>query len=231
MAQSRAMKAPLNLIWLAALLPACPAYAATPQPLENDNRTLTVLAHDYAGLQDGAVYELQTVTAVLLSRIGIRVEWIWCNAGRRDERSALCGAQQTRGHIVIRILTSYAGHGTKPIAPLASAVVDDAHASLYALEIRQYAGDNGLSLGCLMGYTAVHEIGHVLLGKGHSRSGIMRAVWDRADFAWMSRLGLAFSKPEGKQMRRAVPANPTYRAAAAQSAPGPESSSQSVQSK
>jgi len=231
LAQSRAMKAPLNLIWLAALLPACPAYAATPQPLENDNRTLTVLAHDYAGLQDGAVYELQTVTAVLLSRIGIRVEWIWCNAGRRDERSALCGAQQTRGHIVIRILTSYAGHGTKPIAPLASAVVDDAHASLYALEIRQYAGDNGLSLGCLMGYTAVHEIGHVLLGKGHSRSGIMRAVWDRADFAWMSRLGLAFSKPEGKQMRRAVPANPTYRAAAAQSAPGPESSSQSVQSK
>jgi hypothetical protein len=99
------------------------------------------------------------------------------------------------------------------------------------LEIKQYAGDNGLSLGCLMGYTAVHEIGHVLLGKRHSRSGIMRAVWDRADFAWMSRLGLAFSKPEGKQMRRAVPANPTYRAAATHSAPGPEASSQGIQSK
>jgi hypothetical protein len=221
----------MNLLWFAALLLACPAYAATPQPVENDNRTLTVLAHDYAGLQDGAVYELQTVTAILLSRIGIRVEWIWCNAGRRDERSELCGAQQTRGHIVIRILTSYAGHGTKPVAPLASAVVDDGHASLYALEIRQFAADNSLSLGCLMAYAAVHEIGHVLLGKGHSRSGIMRAVWDRADFAWMAQCGLAFSKPEGEKMRQAVPANPTYRAAAAQATSGPESSSQSVQSK
>jgi hypothetical protein len=226
------MKTPLNLIWFAALLPvSSPAYAATPQPLENDNRTLTVLAHDYAGLQDGSVYELQSLSAILLSRVGIRVDWVWCNAGRRDERSALCGAQPTRGHIVIRILTGYPGHRLRPVPPLASAAVEDGHASLYALEIRQFASDNGLSLGCLLGYAAVHEIGHVLMGKGHSRSGIMRAVWDRSDFAGMAQSGLTFSKPEGEKLRRAVPATATYRAAVTQSTPRPASFPQNTEGK
>ena len=139
------MKAPLNLIWFAALLPACLAYAATPQPLGNDNRTLTVLAHDYAGLQDGSVYELQTVTATLLSRIGIRLEWIWCSAGRRDERSALCGVQETRGHIVIRIMTGYPGHRMKPLDTLGSAAVGEGYASLYGgtHTVGRYAGSVG----------------------------------------------------------------------------------------
>lgn len=202
------MKTPSIAIWLAALLAVCPAASAVNfQPLENSDRKLTVLAHDYAGLQDGAAFELQTLTAVLFSRVGIRVEWVWCTAGRRNERSALCGETSTRGHIVIRILPGHPGHENRLVPALGAAVVSDGYAVLYGMQIRQFAGNNGLSLGCLMAYATAHEIGHLLLGERHSVSGIMRAVWGKSEFIGMAQGCLTFCPSECEKIRRAVPGN------------------------
>ena len=226
------MNSALNLIWFAALLPVCsPAYAAAPQPLEDRTPALTVLALDYAGLRRDAARELQSLTTELMSRAGIRVEWVWCNAGRRDARSVLCGARLTPDIVVIRILTRNPGDYRRLTEPLGYAVIEEGYVSLYASEIRQVAVHWDLSFGCLLGYAAVHEIGHLLLGREHSRSGVMRAVWGRSECGKMSQSRLTFSKSEGEAMRQAVPAAATYRAAATQGTPGPESFSQSMQSK
>ena len=226
------MNGALNLIWFAALLPVCsPAYAAAPQPLEDRTPALTVLALDYAGLRRDAARELQSLTTELMSRAGIRVEWVWCNAGRRDARSVLCGTRLTPDIVVIRILTRNPGDYRRLTEPLGYAVIEEGYVSLYASEIRQVAVHWDLSFGCLLGYAAVHEIGHLLLGREHSRSGVMRAVWGRSECGKMSQSRLTFSKPEGAKLRQAVPAAATYRSSATQGTPGPESLSQSPQSK
>jgi hypothetical protein len=70
-----------------------------------------------------------------------------------------------------------------------------------------------------MAYAAVHEIGHLLMGKDHSRTGIMRAEWGKAEYGEMAQRGLAFSDAEAKAMRRAVPSTGSYRAEAKHSTP------------
>jgi hypothetical protein len=57
-----------------------------------------------------------------------------------------------------------------------------------------------------MAYAAVHEIGHLPLGKEHSRSGVMRAQWGKVEYRAMAMRWLAFSNVEGEMMRRALPA-------------------------
>jgi hypothetical protein len=224
------MNSALNLLLFAALLPVCsPAYAAAPQPLENRTPVLTVLALDYAGLRGDAARELQSLTTELMSRAGIRVEWVWCNAGRPDARSVLCAARLTPGIVVIRILTRHPADYRRLTEPLGYAVIEEGYVSLYASEIRQVAVHWDLSFGCLLGYAAVHEIGHLLLGREHTRSGVMRAVWGRSECSRMSQSRLTFSQSEGEAMRRSVPANTTYRAAAAPATPAPESFLQGVQ--
>jgi hypothetical protein len=53
----------------------------------------------------------------------------------------------------------------------------------------------------ILGLSAAHEIGHLLLGSGkHSRSGLMRAQWDAKDLERASQGGLRFTNDEGKQV-------------------------------
>jgi len=59
----------------------------------------------------------------------------------------------------------------------------------------------GIPMDLVLGITATHEIGHLLLRRGHSPSGIMRANhegtdWDRAARGW-----LLFSPSEMATMR------------------------------
>jgi hypothetical protein len=44
-----------------------------------------------------------------------------------------------------------------------------------------------------------HEIGHCLLGPGHSYAGLMRGAWNRKDASEMSRLSLHLTKQEARK--------------------------------
>ena len=53
----------------------------------------------------------------------------------------------------------------------------------------------------ILGLSAAHEIGHLLMGSGkHSRSGLMRAQWDAKDLERARQGGLRFTNDEGKQV-------------------------------
>ena len=59
-----------------------------------------------------------------------------------------------------------------------------------------------LSLGELLGYIVVHELGHLLLGKdSHSSEGVMRPVWQFEDLQQAARGRLGFTLSQVEQMR------------------------------
>jgi hypothetical protein len=95
-------------------------------------------------LPDSAVHDLQTLSAVLLSRSGIRTEWIWCNAGRRDARSPLCGDYLEPGRVLFRIQNHYPERLRRTGDVLGNAEIQGSYASLYASEIWQFADHNNL---------------------------------------------------------------------------------------
>src|ERR1051326_6769429 len=45
----------------------------------------------------------------------------------------------------------------------------------------------------LLGYTIVHELGHLLIGAGHCPEGIMQASWSKAELEALNHRNLRFS--------------------------------------
>ena len=69
----------------------------------------------------------------------------------------------------------------------------------------RYAVPITLILACAI----AHEIGHVLMPDGtHSATGLMRACWDREDFARANQGQLRFLPPQAASIRAAISAGP-----------------------
>jgi hypothetical protein len=194
----------MNTSWktilMAVLGTICVAVAADAQ-----DRNLTIVVYDYAGLSDSSMNGVESLSAVLLSRAGIRTEWVHCLGHQPGPRPALCDGNLETGSVMIRILSSHPGQPNKLGDPLGWASVGNSYASLDAPAISKYADHNGLATANLMAYAATHEIGHLLLGEKHASSGIMRAVWGKTEYREMAQRWLGFSTEEREALRQALP--------------------------
>jgi hypothetical protein len=198
----------MNTSWKTTFLAALGAIcvAAAPGLEDTKARTLTVVVYDYAALSDSSMDEVEGLSAVLLARAGIQTEWVHCLGHQTGPRPGLCTSNLETGSVLIRILKAHSGIRNKQGDPLGWAEVEDSYASIDASEIRKYANDNGLPAGNLMAYAAAHEIGHLLIGKKHASSGIMRALWGKTEYHEMAQLWLGFNASERESLREAVPA-------------------------
>ena len=202
------MKTTWQATWLAVVGAALFASAAdarenSPTP----SRTLTVLVQDYAGVPDGSLKDMEALSTVLLSRAGVRTEWVHCLGHIIGSRPAICDGNLETGIVLLRIVSVYPGNQNKQGDPLGTAMVASGYASIYVSEIDRYAAHNDLPAGCLMAYAATHEIGHLLLGPNHSEAGIMRAVWGPAEYREMAQRWLDFTTTQQVALRQAVPAS------------------------
>jgi hypothetical protein len=160
------------------------------------DRNLTVVVYDYAGLTDSSMNEVESLGAMLLSRAGIRAQWVHCLAHQPGSRPALCDGNLETGSVMIRILKARVGQPNKIGDPLGWAEVESSYASLDASAIGKYADHNGLPAANLMAYAATHEIGHLLLGEKHAPTGIMWAAWGKTEYREMAQRWLGFSDAE-----------------------------------
>jgi len=129
----------------------------------------------------------------IVEQAGILVEWYDCtDNGRRP----VCQDARRSGNFIARIMPTLApsaplrkfsvealGAQGDSEPPLGVAVVDpDTHAGKMATvfhdQVESVARRTGVARSELLGRALAHEVGHLLLGvRGHSRTGIMRAVW------------------------------------------------------
>ncbi len=188
------MNASILTLCLAATCALGPNVCAAPK--QTPTTQLTILIYDYSGASDSTIHEAETVSSLMLSRANITTGWFYCAGHPQNARLLLCDGDLTPGTILIRILPAHVGRHNKLGDPLGSAVVDVGYASLYANEIRKHAQQHGLTPETLMGYAMAHEIGHLLLGEKHAKSGIMQAVWGKKEYSQMAQRWLAFSAKE-----------------------------------
>jgi hypothetical protein len=187
-----------NILLIAALSTTC---MAAPK----QTRTLTVIVRDFAGLPGSSIRELEGVSSTLFASSGIRIAWISCPAHQQGPTSTQCDAFLGTGTVLLRILGT-PGRANEFGDPLGAAMVESGYASIYATEIQEYADQTGISSSILKGYAVTHEIGHLLLGRDHSSSGIMRAGWGKTEFNEMAQFWLRFSSSEQKALLRSIPA-------------------------
>jgi hypothetical protein len=129
----------------------------------------------------------------IVALAGVAVEWYDCT---ENGRRPVCQDARRSGNFIARIMPALSpgsmprkpsiealdGQGEAE-PPLGFAVVDpDTHAgkmaTLFHDQIDAVARRTGVARSELLGRALAHEVGHLLLGvRGHSRSGLMRAVW------------------------------------------------------
>jgi hypothetical protein len=135
---------------------------------------------------------IQTAASIV-DLTGILVEWYDCSdEGRRP----VCQDARRSGNFIARIMPtltpgvplrrpSVEALGTQGDAepPLGFAVVDPETqagkmATVFHDQVDAVSRRTGVARSELLGRALAHEVGHLLLGVlGHSRTGIMRAVW------------------------------------------------------
>jgi len=157
-----------------------------------ETRRVVVRVYE-TGIGDVALRTAAIRTAAsIVEMAGVFVEWYDCtDNGRRP----VCQDARRSGNFIARIMPTLTpgaplrklsvealgAQGNEP--PLGFAVVDpDTHAGKMATvfhdQVQAVARRTGVARSELLGRALAHEVGHLLLGvRGHSRSGIMRAVW------------------------------------------------------
>ena len=157
-----------------------------------ETRRVVVRVYE-TGIGDLALRTAAIRTAAsIVEMAGVFVEWYDCTD---DGRRPVCQDARRSGNFIARIMPTLTpgaplrklsvealgAQGDGP--PLGFAVVDpDTHAGKMATvfhdQVQAVARRTGVARSELLGRALAHEVGHLLLGvRGHSRSGIMRAVW------------------------------------------------------
>jgi hypothetical protein len=122
---------------------------------------------------------LETAAAVMATA-GVRVHWTVCSETRSS--AAGCTSLLNDTERAVRLRRTSPTWSREEIAPLGDSVVDGQSqsgvlATIYADRVEWMASRAGINRNVLLGRAIAHELGHLLLGAGHTSTGIMRRHW------------------------------------------------------
>jgi hypothetical protein len=108
------------------------------------------------------------------------------------------------GEVIVRIVSAPANLSTAALAEtwVSADVTAGSVATVYVDRVRTLATAGGVDAGTLMGRAIAHEIGHLLLGAAHSRSGVMRPVWSAPVVRVAGARAWTFSDREAARLRK-----------------------------
>jgi hypothetical protein len=163
-------------------------------------QTLVIGLYDYSNLSAKETVRLTETADLAFAHSGIHVVWSHCRGALAAVPGATCERGIQINEIVVRLQpsgprSSYDGRMGNTIVTAEGGY----HASVFVPSVRAQAAGFGMAFDLLMGYTVAHEVGHCLLGPGHSYAGLMRGAWNRKDASEMSRLSLHLTKQEARK--------------------------------
>ena len=167
--------------------------------------TIIVRVYNYAQVQRPTLDRAERLATKIFRRAGVRTVWLDC------QRTPLaCDQPLGLSDLVLRVIDRPRDAGTvaSPQAcGFALAVTEGGggtFATLFYAGTKQIAKDLCLRQSFILGHKAAHEIGHLLLPPGHSRTGIMRATLVLEDWRRAAKGFLLFTPEETKQLRTQV---------------------------
>ncbi len=175
------------------------------------NASLTLRVYNYARIDPKSLEQSEKVASSIFGASGIKIVWEDCalTAAAVPELPA-CQSTLETIDLVARILprrmsTKLLAVG-EPIGLAQTCLESEPACELTVFEHRiDELARNGYRADLLLGHVLAHEIAHVLLGPGHSQTGILRAEWSRDDLQRISwGLTLRFSDRESTELRAAV---------------------------
>lgn len=170
------------------------AYGAAP---------LNVSLCNYAGVGRHSIAQARREAEIIFAAAGVSLVWQDC----ADFESVRIPAGER--WFVVRLLAdgSHWQPGPLSLDTMGRAFVDDnrkgAISDAYMHSIAGFANWFGDDQGSVLGFVVAHELGHLLLGPGHSAEGLMRPAWGEKEFQALRKRWLRFSKSDARRVGRA----------------------------
>ncbi len=165
---------------------------------QNGSR-ITILVYNYAQLPVDTLVRAEDEAARVFRHAGIETVWRDCRADDFVPKRVPCPSPSAaspglRIQLRFQLLPDAVHRDTMGFST--------GYLATISLE---YAEDLARSdMGAvpeILGHIAAHEIGHVLLGTGHTVSGIMRARWSLNDWDLLRQGSLFFTPPQAHFLR------------------------------
>ena len=209
------MRNTITVAWAIALaaIPTSVARAAsgdTPGLAVETNAHIQVRVYNAAVMPAADQAVALRAAATILAAAGIGTSWLPCGDMASDPAATACSTPLDASELSVRLVRLPGTASARGELQLGYSLVDTAVgagtlATIYADRVAWLAGEAGADMPTLVGFAIAHEIGHLLLGtNAHSGTGLMRAVWSRAELRRNEAADWLFGPSEAARMRSSV---------------------------
>jgi hypothetical protein len=161
--------------------------------------SMTVRVYNYAGVSQRELSLVESMATELFRESGVQIVWYDCGGSSLADDDPGCGKRASLVAFDLRVCrtcTSQAaseygvrGFAVGSMATVSTAWCEEISRSLYVPSEE------------ILGRVIVHELGHLLLGPGHSPVGIMKAHWTREDLRRKNLGMLTFTADQAQLLR------------------------------
>ena len=184
--------------------------AATPSAAQEGGGHLQVRLYNAGVVPAADQLVAVSVAAAVLAAAGIDTNWLACGYPASPDNQMLCDTPLRASELSVRLVQLPALPTINGDLQLGYSLVDTAVgegklATVFADRVGWLAKQANADSPTLVGLAMAHEIGHLLLGtSAHGRSGLMRAVWTRAELRRRDAGRWQFTPSEAAQMRSSL---------------------------
>jgi hypothetical protein len=169
---------------------------------------IRVRVYNYAHIDRLALHDAKGQAAGIFAKAGVRVAWTVVSQKLGRGRTK---ADNSDGDFPLRILPAFMAArcnyktqalGESVVSPGPQGALPGGTANVFYDHVKEVSTLWDMFPGEILGDAMAHELGHLLLGPGHSREGIMKARWTSRDLE-LGKLGkLGFSTEQLKALQR-----------------------------
>jgi hypothetical protein len=172
---------------------------------------LTVRVFDNGAAPAQVLRQASAVAERVFRHAGIETEWLICKATvESTDQDAGCYEPHDERDPNLQVVPA-AGEKLLPMTeaefgftPVDSDGSPGRYAYVLYARIEREVERGVCSMSALLGLVMAHEVGHLLLGRGHAARGVMTARWDRSTEVMIARGGLVFGRDEVERMKNTI---------------------------
>ena len=167
------------------------------------NSMITLRVANYARIPDAVLAAAERTAQRVLHETGVDTRWLECPlAGAAVDPEPRPGPADFFLTVVSKVMRERRSEQdalgfTLPCPQGRGGCL----AYIFYPRIETMAADGDASLSDILGHAMAHEIGHLLLGPGHSPVGLMREEWTRKDLESAARNQLSFTSQQVALLR------------------------------
>jgi hypothetical protein len=174
---------------------------------------LIVRAYDGFGVCPWQLEEARITVTAIFRDVGVGVRWRDCPRSAGGPIADRCDDPAGSDDVVVRLLAAPRGRPTTVFDNvLGDAVVGPkwqtgSFVTVFVNRVLATAGTVSADPGTVLGRVIAHELGHVMLGARHGRTGLMRARWTLDELRRDAGEEWMFTPGEALGMRRRLVAS------------------------